>query len=266
MNYWKPNLIENKRLVVSTIFWKAGCVPGKLADGCPVCFIFIMFDKPQLNEVRRFFILLLFLSVYIFSYANRGDSFQTESNVNWTTVWLSFFFGLLFTMLFRFLNKISKRVDQRSDAGQPLSGWIIFLGINLVIRLVIQAYYFWEAGYFLKSVWLQLGQAGGIKFQSLFIFEFFLSLFALSATGALIYWFFGRRDIFPGMFLYYIGIYLVTALIRMTIHSKTGLPHDMIDINHNIYIRLFRILYATAWVIFILKSVRVKQIFVYPPN
>jgi hypothetical protein len=30
MIYWKLNLFENKRLVVSTIFYKAGCVPIKL--------------------------------------------------------------------------------------------------------------------------------------------------------------------------------------------------------------------------------------------
>ncbi len=150
-----------------------------------------MFGKSEPNEVRRIFILLLFMSFYVFSYANRGDSFQTGSNINWITVWLSFFFGLLFTILFRFLNKHSKTIDQRSNAGQPLKGWIIFLGINLVIRLAIQTYYFWQSGYFLKSIWLQLLQAGGVRFQALFIFDFFLSLFALTGNRSfdiLVFW------------------------------------------------------------------------------
>jgi hypothetical protein len=43
-------------------------------------------------------------------------------------------------MLFRFLNKIT--VDQRSDAGLCLNGRVFFLGINLVVRIVVQLYFF----------------------------------------------------------------------------------------------------------------------------
>jgi Protein of unknown function (DUF2569) len=225
-----------------------------------------MFDKLQTNEVRRLLILLLLLSMHQICFANRDDSFQVEGNFNWITIWLSFFFGLLFTVLFRYVNNISISVDQRSDAGQPLNAWIIFLGVNLVIRLLIQAYLFWKAGYFLKNVWMQLGQAGGAKFQSLYIFEFFLSMFALAATSALLYWFFGRRDIFPMMFVYYIIIYLVTAFIRLAIYQETGLPKDLAGINHSVYLQLLRISYAIGWVIYILKSDRVKKVFIYPPG
>jgi hypothetical protein len=226
-----------------------------------------MFDKPEPSEVRRIFIFLLFLFFYVFSFANRGDqNIQAPDNINWITVWLSFFFGLIFTILFRFLNNISKAVDQRSDAGQPMSGWIIFLGINLIIRIAIHAYFFWQSDYFLRSTWLHLGQAGGVEFQSLFIFEFFLSLFALAATGALLFWFFGKRDIFPAMFVYYIVFYLVTAFARIIIYQNIGLPQEMISIRYNIYLQSFRIIYAAAWVIFVLKSPLVRRTFVYPPN
>jgi hypothetical protein len=149
--------------------------------------------------VRRIPILFLFLLFYFTSLAKSGERVKPDLNFNWITIWLSFFFGVLFTMLFRFLNKKSKTIDQRSNAGLPLNGWISFLGINLIIRMLIQCYFFWRADYFMQSGWLGLKQDGGVQFQMLFIFEMFLSLFALAGTGALIYWFFGRRDIFPSM-------------------------------------------------------------------
>lgn len=185
-------------------------------------------------------------------------------NINWITLWLCFFFGLLFTILFRFLNKRSKPVDQRRDAALPLDGWVLFLGINLIVRILIQCYFFWKADYFLNSAWLKLGQAGGAGFHSLFIFEMFLSFFALVGSGALIYWFFQRRDIFPSMFVYYVCFYLIANLVLMFIYQNITLPAEMISIRHNMVIQIFRILYAGCWVIFVLKSENVKLTFVYP--
>ena len=216
--------------------------------------------------MRRILSPFLLLPFYINSFANSGTPAQPASYFNWITIWLSFFFGLLFTILFRYLNKYSKTIDQRSDAGLPLSGWIMFLGINLVVRFIIQAYFFWDANYFLKSTWIHLGQTGGVKFHMLFIFEMFLSLFALAGTGALIYWFFGRRDIFPTMFMYYVGLYLLSTFALLILYHNMKLPVDMISIRHDMFIRIFRIVYGTAWVIFVLKSEQVKQTFVYPPN
>jgi hypothetical protein len=215
--------------------------------------------------VRRIFVLLLFLPVFLISRANGNIRSVSVANINWITVWQSFFFGLLFTMLFRFLNKKTKTVDQRRDAGLPLNGWVFFLGVNLIIRIFIQVYFFCTASYFSQTRWIQLGNAGGIEFQSIFIFELFLSLFSLSGTGALIYWFFGRRDILPNMFIYYIGFYVIANLILLIIYHSISIPANMISIRHDSFIQIFRILYAITWFTYLLKSEQVKQTFVYPP-
>src|SRR6476646_8404338 len=106
-----------------------------------------MFGKPEQTHVRRIFVLLLSLA-FLNSFAN----VETQTSVpyfNWLTIWLCFFFGLLFTILFRFLNNYSKTIDTRSDPGMPLNGWVMFLGINLLARFVIQIYFFWHANYFI---------------------------------------------------------------------------------------------------------------------
>lgn len=221
-----------------------------------------MFGKSEQTHVRRIFVLLLSLT-FVNSFAN-GDTPTSGPYFNWVTIWLSFFFGLLFTILFRFLNKHSKTIDQRSNPGMPLSGWVMFFGINLLARFVIQIYFFWHANYFLASTWIHLGQLGGTKYHVLFVIELFLSLFAVAGTGALIYWFFGRRDIFPMLFIYYAGIYIVVTSALLFMYHFMDLPPEMISIRRDMYIQILRITYTSAWMVFVWKSQQVKQTFVYP--
>jgi hypothetical protein len=214
------------------------------------------------RHVRRIFVPLLSLT-FLTAFAN-GETQTPGIYINWISIWLSFFFGLLFTILFRFLNKYSKTIDQRSNPGMPLRGWIVFLGINLLAWFVIGIYFLWHANYFNEVTWMNLGQLGGTKFQLLFIFQLFLSLFAVAGTGALIYWFFGRRDIFPSLFIYYAWIYLVTTSFLFVIYHFMDLPSEMINIHRDLYLQIFRIVYTAALMIFVWKSEQVKQTFVYP--
>jgi hypothetical protein len=221
-----------------------------------------MFGIPEPTPVRRLFILLLSVT-FLNCFAN-GETRTPVSNFNWVCIWLSFFFGLLFTILFRFLNKYSKTTDQRTNPGRPLSGWVLFLGINLLARFVVQIYFLINANYYSESTWVHLQQLGGTKFHLLFIFELFLTLFAVAGTGALIYWFFGRRDIFPTLFLYYAWIYLIATGILLFIYHFANLPPEMINISRNIFVQIFRIAYTAALMIFVWKSEQVSQTFVYP--
>jgi len=226
----------------------------------------IKFDKPELTVVRRIFILSIFLLLYVVTFANNNIPAEPGSNINWITIWLCFFFGVLFTMLFRYLNRNTKKIDQRSYAGLPLSGWIVFLGLNLILRIAIQIYFFADGNYFLESSWLHMEKVGGVRLHSLIIFEMFLSLFSITGTGALIYWYFGRRDIFRRMFIYYAGFYLAAIVVQLIINDNMFLPVEMRGIRRMSYIHFFRIFYAAIWVIYIWKSEQVKQTFVYPPG
>ncbi len=216
--------------------------------------------------MRRIFILLLLLPICYLSMANGDVPNARISNINWLAVWQSFFFGVLFTMLFGFLNKKTKTADQRSNAGLPLHGWLLFLGFNLVARILIQAYFFWAADYYSLSNWNMLAQNGGVEYQIIFIIELFLSLFSLTGTAALLFWFFGRRDIFPMMFIYYVGFYVIATLILLVVYHHISMPANMISIRHDSVIQISRILYAVIWFSYLLKSEQVKQTFVYPPD
>jgi hypothetical protein len=216
--------------------------------------------------VRRIFTLLFFLPLNFSALADNKIPVKTESNINWITIWLCFFFGVLFTMLFRFLNGNTKKIDQRSYPGLPLAGWVIFLGANMFIRISIQIYFFVDGNYFLKSVWIHMAQLGGTRLHTLIIFEMFLSLFSITGTGALVYWYIGRRDIFRRMFIWYACFYLIAMAMQLLINHYMFLPAEMMGIRRVGYIHLFRILYTTAWLIYVWKSKQVKQTFVYPPG
>jgi hypothetical protein len=213
--------------------------------------------------LRRIPILFLLQFYCLSSLAGVEDPVKTDYGINWITVWLSFFFGLLFTILFRFLNRRSKKIDQRSDPGLPFNGWIIFLGVNLFIRIAIQLYFFWTASYFSKPIWISLASAGGLTLQTLIIYEMFLSLFALAGTGALIYWYLGRRDIFPSMFIYYACFYLIAILSLIWIYRSMNLPENMQGIRRDPIVHIIRIIYVSALLIYVVKSKQVKKTFVY---
>jgi uncharacterized membrane protein YqjE len=217
--------------------------------------------------VRRICILFLFLTSYYLSLANGNIHSRTETNINWIIVWLSFLFGVLFTILFRFLNRKSKTIDQRSDAGLPLSGWVILLGLTLAIRILLQGFALINEHYFLNSTWIQLEHAGGMKLHFLSIFELFLSLFSLISSGVLLYWFFGRRDIFPSMFIFYVIFFLIAQFVLWIVYNNITIPVDLSAIRNEMLNQFFRLaVYAVIWGAYVWNSEQVKQTFVYPPG
>jgi Protein of unknown function (DUF2569) len=163
------------------------------------------------------------------------------------------------------LNARSKTIDQRRDAGLPLGGCIILLGLTLVVRVLLQAYALFDGHYFLISTWDRLENTGRTKLYFLSIFELFLALFSLASTGFLIRWFLGRRDIFPIMFMYYLTFFLVTHFILWIVYISTALPAEWTSDPRKILIQFFGMaIYAVICGTYVRISERVKQTFVYP--
>jgi hypothetical protein len=122
-------------------------------------------------------------------------------------------------------------------------------------------------GYLLKSAWILLDQAGGAKLQTLFIMELFVSLLAITSSGALIFWFFGRRDIFPKMFVYCLGLLLACQLLLLALYYIISLPASVQTVRKDLWIQFGRmVVYSLIWGIFVTRSENVKQTFVYPPG
>jgi hypothetical protein len=215
--------------------------------------------------MRRMIILILFLQMGILSLANNEVPAYPAANIIWIHVWLSFLFGVLLTVWFRYLNQRSMPAEQRTDAGLPLRGWIILPGFILVLQLVIQIYAFWNADFYLKSAGFLWEAAGGVIWHVLIILEMLMTLFAIAGTGAMIYWYFGRRDIFPFMFVYYVGYLLSVQFILLVLYNTIDLPAVLVSVRHVKERRFFAmVVYAIIWLSFLTNSENVKQTFVYP--
>jgi len=215
--------------------------------------------------VRRILILFVLQHFYFISLAYNGIQIKSESNLNWMAIWVSFFFGLAFTLLVRYLNKCSKQTDIRSDPAIPISGWVFVLGASLVVHIIFQTYTFSNEHYYLRSTWQFLNSIGGVRLQFVFIFEMLLSLLTIAGAFALLYWFWGRRDIFPTLFISYAGIILAAQCIILVMIYFVHLPVGMDNIHNDALINLFRMfIYSLVWIIFVYRSKQVKQTFVYP--
>jgi len=188
-------------------------------------------------------------------------------NTNWTTTWICLFFGVLLTMLFNFFNKKSLLEGNSFEEAISHSGWIIFLGITLGLRFVLQTYTFFQQGYFTLTTWNILGERGGSGFQAALIFEMCLAMFIMIGSLALIYWHVKKRDIFPKMFIWFVLISLTGQLFLLLSYYALHASFDLSKVRELAMTQFMRsAVYAVIWISFVRKSENVKQVFVIPYN
>ncbi len=191
----------------------------------------------------------------------------TSININWLMVLLAFLFTGGLILLIRYLNKQSSPILYTAGTGWPLGGWTTVLGISLGLSGIIQIIYFIQNKYFSGAVWKTLEATGHQKIQFIFVVEMAIALTLLWGVGALLYWFIKRRDIFPRMFIGYMGIMLTGQLLLLTLYNAIPFPTSYGDIQTPVITQIFKtIVYGAIWVSYVLRSERVKSTFLEPVN
>ena len=197
--------------------------------------------------------------------SSQHKNFKPEGNANWIMIWICFFVCVLMTTLFRNLNRKSILSDEYSNDAVPIQGWVILLAITLGIRFLYQGYVFTDQNYFKMNVWNYIGKSGGSALQLVLIFEMCLAIFIMAGSISLLYWFFNKRDIFPRMFVRYVVVCLAAQLVLVLLYYNIKSTMDLKSVREDSITQLTRsCIYAFIWISFVLKSERVKQIFVYP--
>jgi Domain of Unknown Function with PDB structure (DUF3857)/Protein of unknown function (DUF2569) len=208
---------------------------------------------------------LIFTSGDISTPPSQHKNFKPDGNTNWITIWICFFACVLMTTLFRYLNRKSILSDEYSNDAVPIQGWVILLAITLGFRFLYQAYIFTEQNYFNVKVWKYLGKNGGSTLKFVLIFEMCVALFSMAGSLSLLYWFFKKRDIFPFMFVRFVIVLLAAQLVLVLSYYNVNTTMDLKSVREDAITQLTRsCIYAFIWISFVLKSERVKQIFVYP--
>jgi hypothetical protein len=196
--------------------------------------------------------------------------------VCWPSIWLTFFFCLLFSRLFHFLNTrsaethlsappLSATHKSAPGSGYPLGGWLILLGIHTGCVLLLELTNFLQAGYYSRDNWAAYGIAGGAPLQYLLMLQLAVRLSFIACGGAILFWFLRKRDIFPRMFLWYIGILLTGRLLLMILFYTLPMP-PAFDSNRSDLTFAFvgSCIYAAVWATYITRSDQVKSTFLEP--
>ena len=180
----------------------------------------------------------------------------------WPAIWLSFFFALLFSRLFVWLNGRAEDTLYAPGTGYPLGGWIVLLGISIGINLLIEGINLFRENYYSYANWTLFGNTGGLNLQYLFLSELALHLSFIAGGATILFWFIRRRDIFPRMFLWYIGILLSGRLLLILLYTFIHIPSALNDYRYELTGHFIRtILYAAICVTYVLRSGQIKSTF-----
>jgi transglutaminase-like putative cysteine protease len=198
--------------------------------------------------------------------ANSFSLPATESvRACWPAIWLTFFFSLFFSRLFVWLNRRSDETLYAPGSGYPLGGWLTLLGFCLTVGLVLNGYAFFRSNYYSYNNWTTYGSTGGKPLQYLYLGKMAIQLSFLAASGAALFWFANKRDIFPRMFVWYAGILLSGQLLLILLFHQQPIPPTFNSYRENLTHDFILIgVYAVIWVFYILRSDQVKSTFLEP--
>jgi hypothetical protein len=183
----------------------------------------------------------------------------------WPAIWLSFFYTLLASRLFVFLNAHSRETPFAPGSGYPIGGWTLLLGLCICAGLILDAYQFFSANYYSRDNWKAWSDAGGTGMQYLYLGQLAIQLNFIAGACAVLYWFIRKRDIFPRMFVWYVGIVLTGRVALVALFYSIHIPASMIPYRADLPWAVVRTGgYAAIWVTYVLRSRQVKSTFLEP--
>ena len=191
----------------------------------------------------------------------------SNTSINWIAV-LVFLLTLGGSLLLlRKYNKRSSTNNFSSALGQSLGGWVMFLGITLIIAVPVYTWSLINASYFSGLVWKTFADTGNNYLQIIFMAELVYYVFCIVYVSYLLYWFFNRRDIFPRMFMGYMGGIIGGQMLILVLYTFAQMKGSILQIPKENTVQLVRsIIYGAIWISYLLRSERVKSTFIIPFN
>lgn len=185
----------------------------------------------------------------------------------WPAIWLTFFYALLASRLFMYLNTRSNESNCTAGSGYPISGWIFVLGLCIGAGLLLDGWQFFSANYYSRDNWAAWTKAGGAGMQYLYLGQMAIQLNFIGGACSILYWFVKRRDIFPLMFLWYVGIVLAGRIALVALFYSVPLPDVMTAYRADLPWAVARTsVYGAIWVTYVLRSRQIKSTFLEPFN
>jgi hypothetical protein len=216
----------------------------------------------ELEQYRADYKKMIDVIEYSLSYTDVDKLAPGNSDgAAWPAIWITFVGFALMSLLFVKLNKRNIDVEYDRDSGWKIGGWMIVLGISLCIGAAILFYTLFFGDYYKISTWQVLKETNSGVLTAAYI-ELLFNVIKLSAGLAVIFWFFKRRDIFPTMFIYYVGIIITTQLSLWIFYHFIEIPESFGNIMGQTLRSIFQsLIYAAIWCTYVLRSYRTKATF-----
>jgi hypothetical protein len=177
-------------------------------------------------------------------------------------------FATVAIFAFRHLN--AKSVFQQHynsyHNGYPLTGWTVVLGVSMGLLGLWKLAAFVSSGYYNADHWKLLEEKGGASLRYYILVDMTWSLLSMTGIGVLLFWLLKRRDIFPRMFTWYMGLMLSLELLIITF-ART-LPDATFEPGHFVAQKIefmLTCIYAAIWIAYLQRSEQAKGTFIHPP-
>ncbi|WP_285008231.1 DUF3857 domain-containing protein [Pedobacter faecalis] len=204
---------------------------------------------------------------YLTHYVRRSINAETATGPNQFTA-ITYMLaaavsGFIFFRLFKTPSTFN--VNAIANATE-IKGWLILLAIRIVVLPILLIHGVLNSGVFNKTVWMNITSFGSwaLPLKSYFLLEtiLFSILFTYSIFCMVI--FFQRRREFPKHFIILTAInivlllsdFLVGGLINRSQNVSFTTPEAVVQV-------IFGTLYSFAWILYLLKSERVRDTFVF---
>jgi multisubunit Na+/H+ antiporter MnhB subunit len=207
------------------------------------------------------------LDLYAYSITWNGNANGITGNANSATNWALVFFSLLLFFASVFVAfRLYYRYDPIPKYGIPndtqdLGGWLILVMIGLFASTGLQAYNFFEAGFYNQDTLNLLSAAEHPNYSPFwglfFTLEIALTIPLFILTILCLRLLLKKRSSFPSMYITYLGYNLLLTLIQILMIEQLN-----IEENDEIYQNFFKAIVAAAiWIPYTLNSNRVRNTF-----
>lgn len=168
-------------------------------------------------------------------------------------------------ILFKKLNRRSADVFYQPMTSQAIGGWVIVLGLTLLLNLIFNSITLGSNFLITGTDWDTLYQVGGIGLQIVGGIEISIFIIWLLFNLAILYWYAKRRDIFPKMFMAYVASIALGHFIILLAYQFIEIPKvlENIEVEHITGI-VRSIIYGSIWITYLQRSERVKTTFLIP--
>lgn len=193
-----------------------------------------------------------------------ADTDRTGTETNWVMLFFSIATIAFGVRSVRTLNRRHGPDPVHERPGGAPEGWIAAFGIMLIVKWLFYLPALASDNFYSSEKWTLLTGRGNTLLQLWMLLQVIMRLYLIVWLSAVIYWYFGRRDIMPEMFLrlgttevVFFGLNIIFILL-LRAKFANYFPGALQRANYDL---LHSLVFTIGWMIAIKRSERISRLF-----